>query len=118
MTGTQTFEIPTQLREFAEKGVEQTGKAFESFFGMARKAVDGIDGTDGTLQSSAKTALTKSIEFAEQAVTAQIGLAQKLVHARDLQEGMQLQAEFVRTQFAALQNQAGTFGNLAQTVAR
>jgi hypothetical protein len=48
-------------------------------------------------------------------VNAAFDLAQKLVRSRDVQEAMQHQAEFVRTQFAAIQAQAKEFGGLAQT---
>ena len=54
----------------------------------------------------ASVAFTRGLEFTEQNVTAAFELAQKLVRARDLQEAMQLQSEYVRTQFAALQTQA------------
>ena len=57
----------------------------------------------------------RGFEFAEQNVTAAFDLAQKLVRSRDLQEAMQHQAEFVRSQFAAIQAQAKEFGGLAQT---
>ncbi|MBE7248734.1 MAG: phasin family protein, partial [Actinomycetospora chiangmaiensis] len=44
--------------------------------------------------------------------------AQKLVRTKDLREAFELQSEFVRSQFAALQAQAKDYGALAQNVAR
>jgi hypothetical protein len=38
-----------------------------------------------------------------------------MVRAKDMQEAMQVQAEFVRSQFEAMQNQMKEFGALAQT---
>ncbi len=52
---------------------------------------------------------------AEQNLNAAFELAQKLVRARDVQEAMELQAEFVRNQLAALQVQAKELGGLAES---
>ena len=35
------YEIPAEMRDFAEKSVEQARKAVEGFFGAAQKAVIG-----------------------------------------------------------------------------
>jgi hypothetical protein len=37
-----------------------------------------------------------------------------MVRARDMQEAMQIQAEFVRSQFESMQTQMKEFGSLAQ----
>ena len=111
---TPNFEIPTEMRDFAEKSVEQARKAFDGFLGTARRALDTFEGSTTTAQSSAKDATRKTMEYAEQNVSAAFDLAQKLVRSRDVQEAMQHQAEFVRNQFAAIQAQAKEFGGLAQ----
>lgn len=61
------------------------------------------------LQTSTKTpelpasaAFSRRLEISEQNVAAAFELAQKLVRARNVQEAMQLQSEYVRTQFAAM----------------
>jgi len=38
-----------------------------------------------------------------------------MVRAKDMQEAMQIQAEFVRSQFEAMQNQMKEFGSIAQS---
>jgi hypothetical protein len=38
-----------------------------------------------------------------------------MVRAKDMQEAMQIQAEFVRSQFEAMQSQMKEFGSLAQS---
>ena len=106
MSSTPNYEVPAEMRDFAEKSVDQARKAFDSFISAARRTAD-------TVQGSAEIA--RGFEFAEQNVTAAFDLAQKLVRSRDLQEAMQHQAEFVRSQFAAIQAQAKEFGGLAQT---
>jgi len=48
----------------------------------------------------------KVVSFSEQNVRASFEFAQKLLHAKDGQEVMQLHAEFVKAQIAALTEQA------------
>ena len=38
------YEIPTEMRDFAEKSVDQARKAFESFIGAAQKASTDAEG--------------------------------------------------------------------------
>ena len=108
------FEIPTEMRDFAEKSVDQARKAFDGFIGAARRTSDTIQGSANTVQTSAKDAAGRGFEFAEQNVAAAFELAQKLVRSKDPQEAMQHQVEFVRSQFAAMQTQMKEFGSMAQ----
>jgi phasin len=109
------YEIPTEMRDFAEKSVDQARKAFDSFLSAARKTADTLQGSAEVARTNAQSMSTRSFAFAEQNVNAAFDLAQKLVRTRDLQEAMQLQAEFVRSQFAAMQSQAKEFGSMTQS---
>ena len=115
MTSTPNYEVPAEMRDFAEKSVDQARKAFDSFISAARRTADTVQSSAETARTSAQDASAHGFEFAEQNVTAAFDLAQKLVRSRDLQEAMQHQAEFVRSQFAAIQAQAKEFGGLAQS---
>ena len=115
MANTPNYEIPTEMRDFAEKSVEQARKAFDSFIGAARRTADTVQGSTDLARSNASSLSTRGFEFAEQNVNAAFDLAQKLVRAKDVQEAMQHQAEFVRSQFAAIQAQAKEFSGLAQS---
>ena len=112
------YEVPTEMRDFAEKSVEQARKAFDGFLSAANKAVDTVQGSTATAQSSASDATKKTLSYAEQNVAAAFDHAQKLVRAADLQEAFQLQSEYARSQFAAIQAQMKEFGDLAQSAAR
>ena len=116
MANQGNFEIPTEMRDFAEKSVDQAKKAFDGFLGAARRTADTFQGSANTVHSSAKDAATRGFDFAEQNVTAAFDLAQKLVRSKDPQEAMQHQAEFVRSQLAAMQTQLKEFGSMAQGV--
>ena len=114
MSQTPNYEIPAEARDFAEKSVDQARKAFDSFIGAARRTAETVHGSAETARTNAKDASARGFEFAEQNVNAAFDLAQKLVRSKDVQEAMQHQAEFVRSQFAAIQAQAKEFGGLAQ----
>jgi phasin len=114
-TPTPNYEIPAEMRDFAEKSVEQARKAVDSFLSAARRTADTLEGSANTVQSSAKDMTRKTLSYAEQNLSAAFDHAQRLVRARDVQEAVQLQSEFVRSQFAALQAQMKEFGSIAQS---
>lgn len=109
------YEVPAEMRDFAEKSVDQARKAFDSFIGAARRTADTVQGSADLARTNASSLSARGFEYAEQNVNAAFDLAQKLVRSKDVQEAMQHQAEFVRTQFAAIQAQAKEFGGLAQS---
>jgi phasin len=111
----QNYEIPAEMRDFAEKSVEQARKAIDGFMSAAQKTVDTFEGSANTVQSSAKDATRKTFSYAEQNLSAAFDLAQRMVRAKDMQEAMQIQAEFARNQFEAMQAQMKEFGSLAQS---
>ena len=114
-TPTPNYEIPAEMRDFAEKSVEQARKAVDSFLSAARRTADTLEGSANTVQTSAKDMTRRTLGYAEQNLSAAFDHAQRLVRARDVQEAVQLQSEFVRSQFAALQAQMKEFGSIAQS---
>src|SRR5215210_4727791 len=112
---TPNFEVPAEMRDFAEKSVEQARKALGGFMGAAQRTVDTLEGSATTMQSGAKDMTRRTFSYAEQNIAAAFDLAQKLVRAKDPQEALQLQAEYVRQQFASMQTQMKEFGSAAQS---
>jgi phasin len=112
------YEIPTEMRDFAEKSVEQARKAFDGFLTAAQKAMETFEGSSSSMQSSATDATRRTLSFAEQNIRAAFDHAQALVRARDMQEAFQLQSDFARNQFAAIQGQMKELGDLASSAAR
>ena len=108
------YEVPSEMRDFAEKSVEQARKAFEGFIGAAQKAAGSIEAAPFPLPAQVKELGTKAMGFAEANVKAAFDLAQKLVHARDMQEVLALQSEYLRAQMAAIQDQARELGAVAR----
>ncbi|MGV7029887.1 phasin [Methylobacterium symbioticum] len=115
MSNIPNYEVPGEMRDFAEKSVEQARKAFDSFISAARRTADTVQGSADIARTNAQDVSSRGFEYAEQNVNAAFDLAQKLVRSRDIQEAMQHQAEFVRSQFAAIQAQAKEFSGIAQS---
>lgn len=104
------LEIPAEVREFAEKTVDQARKAFDSFVAAAQKASAQSEAAAETLTSSAKEVSTKAITFAEANVKAAFDLAEKLVKAKDPKEFLSIQSEFLKSQVATVQEQTKALG--------
>jgi phasin len=117
MSNQPIYEIPSEMREFAEKSVDQARKAFDGFMGAAQKAAEQVQGTAETARASATDASAKVMAQAEANVTAAFDHAQKLVRAKDLSEVMALQTDFVKAQMASFQNQMKELGSAVQKAA-
>jgi phasin len=109
------YEVPSEMRDFAEKSVEQARKAFEGFIGAAQKAAGAMEATPFPMPVQVKDLGAKAMSFAESNVKAAFDLAQKLVHAKDMQEVLALQSEYLRAQMTAIQEQTRELGALARS---
>src|SRR5246127_2702754 len=88
----QKLEVPSELRDLAEKTIEQAEKAFKMFFEAASKSMTSVPGPGAEISKQA-------LSMTEQNMKAAFEHARKLVHATDLQEAMRLQSEFLKSQF-------------------
>jgi phasin len=86
------LEVPAELRDLAEKTIDQAEKAFGMFFDAAGKSMTSMPGAGTDISRQA-------LSFTEQNMKAAFEHARKLVHATDLQEAMRIQSEFLRSQF-------------------
>lgn len=111
------YEIPAEMRDFAEKSVDQAKKAFDGFMGAAQKTVEQTSVSTESARNNVQDMTRKSMAYAEHNVTAAFDLAQKLVRSKDLTEAMQHQAEFLKSQMASLQNQMKDIGSAVQDAA-
>jgi phasin len=111
------FEIPNELRDFAERSVDQARKAFEGFVSVAQKAVGTVDDATAATRTNAKSVGAHVLGYAEQNVNAAFDLAHKLVQAKDPQEAFVLQSEYLKAQLSALQEQAKEISALVQKAA-
>jgi len=111
------LDVPTQMRQFAEQSVEQAKKAVDGFLTAAHKTAVTLENQTSTAQSGAKDMSQKVMGFAEQNINNSFEFAQKLVRAKDIQEVMALQQEFLKSQMQAMQAQAKDLGAAATKAA-
>jgi phasin len=114
---TWNFDVPTQMRQFAEQSVEQARKAVDGFLTAAQKATTTLETQANTAQAGAKDVREKVMGFAEENINNSFAFAQRLVRARDIQEVMALQQEFLQQQMQAMQSQARDLGAAATKAA-
>jgi phasin len=107
------FDVPTQMRQFAEQSVEQARKAVDGFMTAAQKAVSTAEAQAVSAQTSAKDVGHKAMSFAEQNIAHSFEFAQKLVRAKDIQEVLALQQDYLQTQMKAMSEQAKDLGSAA-----
>ena len=108
------FESPAELRDFAERSVEQARKAFESFLGATQRAAGVAGGAANASQGGVKSITAHVLACTEQNVNAAFDLAQKLIKVKDPQEAFALQSEYVKSQLETLQTQAKELGVVLQ----
>lgn len=100
-----TYEIPTEMRDFADQSVEQARKAFEGFVDAAYKASSALENQATSAQDNLRTVAGAAVSFAEQNMTASFTYAQRLVRAGTVEEVLKIQTEFARGQIEALTKQ-------------
>ncbi|ERP88775.1 phasin [Roseibium aggregatum] len=107
------FEIPDQMRDFAEKSVDQARKAFDDFMGATHKAVSNAEDSANAVQAGAADVNKKALNYAEEHVDAAFKFAQELVKAQNVEDMMKLQQDYLRRQMESLGEQAREFSNSA-----
>ena len=115
---TDRFELPPDMKAFAEKSVEQAKQAFEGFISAAHQAVSTLEGQSETARQSAKDVTAKAMTFAQKNIASSFEFMQKLVQAKDFQEVLNLQSDYVKTQMQVLTEQAKELGESTAKAAK
>ena len=120
MAQNQPFEIPQQLRELAERNVEQARTAYGQLMaamaqatGMWTSAVPSNEMTSGF-----KVVQEQAIQFANQNAEACLALTSELANAKDIQDVLAIQSRFAQTQMQAYALQAQELGRLMAEAAQ
>jgi phasin len=106
----EAFEVPPEMRAFAERSFEQAKQAFDGFVAAAHRTVSTFEGQAQTAQKGAKDIGEKAMAFAELNITNAFDFAQQLVRARDVEEIMKIHADYIKSQMQALSEQARELG--------
>lgn len=118
MAETPPFEIPPQMRDLAEKNVEQARQAYGQFMDMARKAQDMMTRSSGAVADSAREAQGKAMRYAQENLEASFNLAADLARARDLKEALEIQTRYAQRQMRNYADQAQDLGRLMADAAQ
>jgi phasin len=114
----EQFQVPPEMRALAEKSVEQAKQAIEGFITAAHRTVSVLEGHAETARKGAKDVGGKAMEFAQLNMTSSFDHAQKLVRAKDVQEVLELQAAYIKSQMQVLAEQAKELGQSAGKLAK
>jgi hypothetical protein len=95
----ERFEVPDEMRAMAETSVEQARQVFDGLLGAAQRLVDTFGGQSQTAGKGAKEAAERALTLAEQDIADSFDFARKLARARNMQEVLDLQAEYVRARW-------------------
>jgi phasin len=82
--------------------------------GAVHKTSGALDTQQNPVVAGAREIQTKAVSYAETNVNAAFDLAERLVHAKDIQEVIAIQTEFAKAQMEAIQAQAREFGETVQ----
>ena len=105
----------SKARDFADKSVEQARGAIGTLLEAARKTAEAIQTNTKTTDTPEGQAVAKGFGYAEQNITAIFDFAQKLIRTSDLKGAVELQADFVRSQAAAMEKQVAELKSLSKT---
>ena len=117
-TSIPNFQVPSEMRACAEQSVEQARKAFDSFFAAIQLAASSVEDYAAAAQAGAKEVQRKAVGDVERNIATSFEFAQKLLNAKDPQEVMRLHSDHMRSQIAALTEQARELGRTATAAAK
>ena len=112
------FEIPADMRKFAEQSVDQARQAFDGFIAAAQQAVSEMEGRAHAARSGVMEMSGRAMTFAEKNMTENFEFAKSLVRAKDVEEVLKLQTEYVKKQISTLQDQAKELAESATKAAK
>jgi phasin len=115
--GAANFEIPAEMREYAEKTVEQAKQAFNSFISAAQHAVSTAENQAASARTGAKEVGDMALDFTKRNIDTSFEFAEKLVRAKTAQELTALHADYVKSQIATLTEQAKELSKQAAKLA-
>ena len=111
------FEVPEQMRAFAEKGVSQARDNYAKFKDAAETHNGTIEAVFSAFSSGAKEYSAKLMDMMKASTSANLDFAQELVGVKSPSEAMELWTAHARKQFETFTAQAKELAELAQKVA-
>lgn len=111
------FEVPEQMRAFAEKGVSQARDNYARFKDAAETHNTTIEAVFSAASKGASAYSAKVMEFAKANTTTALDFAQELLGVKSPAEVLELWTNHTRKQLETFTAQAKELGELSQKVA-
>jgi phasin len=111
------FEVPEQMRAFAEKGVSQARDSYAKFKDAAETHNSTVEAVFTSVSKGASEYSAKLIEFFKANTTSSLDFAQELFGVKSPSEAMELWTSHARKQFETFTAQAKELTELSQKVA-
>jgi len=111
------FEIPKDVRSMAEASFDQARRAFEKFIDNAQATAEQFSARTASVRAGAKDVGAVTLSFAEKNVQASLDYAESILHAKDFNEVLRLQREYVQTQMRSMTEQASEMGQVMSRAA-
>jgi phasin len=111
------FEVPEQMRAFAEKGVSQARDNYAKFKDAAETHNGTIEAVFSVFSNGAKEYSAKLMELMKDSTSANLDFAQALVGVKTPAEAMELWTSHARKQDETFTARAKEFAELSQKVA-
>ena len=111
------FEVPEQMRAFAEKGVSQARDSYAKFKDAAETHNGTIEAVFTTTSKGASDYSAKLMEIMKANTTATLDFAQELFGVKSPAEAMELWTSHAKKQFETFTAQAKELAELGQKVA-
>ena len=111
------FEVPEQMRAFAEKGVSQARDNYAKFKDAAESHNGTIEAVFTCASKGASAYSAKVMEFVKANTTSSLDFAQELLGVKSPSEALELYTSHARKQFETFSAQAKELAELGQKVA-
>jgi len=111
------FEVPEQMRAFAEKGVSQARENYAKFKDAAESHNGTVEAVFSSAHKGASEYAAKVMEFMKANTTAQLEFTQQLFSVKSPQDAFALWTGHSKTQLETFQSQAKELVELTQRVA-
>jgi hypothetical protein len=108
------FEIPPELRDLAEKNIEQARAAYGQLMNFLTQAM----GASSKASSEFRAVQERAIQFARENADRSFALGRELARAKDVQEVLTLQSQFMQAQMQSYAAQTQELGQLMTEVMR
>jgi len=111
------FEVPEQMRAFAEKGVSQARDSYAKFKDVAESHNSTIEAVFASVSKGASEYSAKVMEMMKANTTATLDFAQELIGVKTPSEALELWTVHAKKQFEALTAYSKEIAELSQKVA-